>query len=150
MEKDLINKLQTVFEDTKQEKEGTDFWFARDLQKLLEYKEWRNFLLVIEKAKNACEGSEQKVSNHFVDVNKMVTVGSDSKREIKDIMLSRYACYLIAQNGDPRKHTIAFAQTYFAVQTRSIKKSLCKYNKKGYFFKRIFSFVIARKSRYNF
>ena len=91
---------------------------ARDIQELLEYDKWSNFLNVVEKAKIACQNSSHVVLDHFADVGKMVSIGSGSTREIPDIMLSRYACYLIAQNGDPRKETIAFAQSYFALQTR--------------------------------
>ena len=98
--------------------EGIEFWLARELQYLLNYSEWRNFTNVINKAKTACEVSGEIVSNHFVDVNKMVIIGSGAETNIKDIMLTRYACYIIAQNGDPRKEEIAFAQTYFALRTR--------------------------------
>lgn len=118
MKKDLIVKLNKNYEEVAHIEGGVEYWMARDLQSLLEYDEWRNFLNVIEKAKISCENSGQLISNHFVDVNKMVRLGSGSEREIDDIMLSRYACYLIAQNGDPRKESIAFAQCYFAVQTR--------------------------------
>ena len=120
MNQELITQLNQSFNQISQtwEDSGIEYWFARDLQELLEYSEWRNFLKVIEKAKEACENSGGKVENHFVAVNKMVVIGSGAERPIEDIMLTRYACYLIAQNGDPRKDAIAFAQTYFALQTR--------------------------------
>ena len=118
MEKEIISKLQKMFEDCAYEKYGLEFWFARDLQKLLNYDEWRNFLKVIDKAKTASKNSGQETTDHFVDVNKKVKIGSEAEREIEDILLTRYACYLIAQNGDSRKEEIAFAQSYFAVQTR--------------------------------
>jgi DNA-damage-inducible protein D len=101
--------------------EGIEFWLARDLQKLLGYDKWDNFIKVISKAKIACENNKQVVSDHFADVGKMVKLGSGSEREIVDIMFTRYASYLIAQNGDPRKEEIAFAQNYFAVQTRKFE-----------------------------
>ena len=118
MDKEIITTLHKIFEDYIYEHNGVEIWSARDLQELLAYKEWRNFVQVITKAKIACEKSNQNVDDHFVDVNKMVKLGSDSERVIDDIMLTRYACYLIAQNGDPRKQQIAFAQSYFAIQTR--------------------------------
>lgn len=118
MKKEIIARLTKSFEESAHIEQGIEFWMARDIQELLEYNEWRNFLNVIDKAKIACENSRQPIENHFVDVNKMVRLGSGSEREIPDIMLSRYACYLIAQNGDPRKETVAFAQSYFALQTR--------------------------------
>lgn len=118
MKKEIIAKLTKSFEESAHIEQGVEFWMARDIQELLEYNEWRNFLNVVDKAKNACKNSQQTIENHFVDVNKMVKLGSGSDREIPDIMLSRYACYLIAQNGDPRKEPIAFAQSYFALQTR--------------------------------
>lgn len=97
---------------------GEDFWYSRDLQVVLQYTEWRNFMKVIEKAKIACSNSNQEVSDHFVEVNKMVEVGSGAERTIEDMMLSRYGCYLIVQNADPKKEVVALGQTYFAVQTR--------------------------------
>jgi len=119
MKKDIIVTLTGTFEAHAQETEsGVEFWLARDLQHLLGYREWRNFKLVLSKAKTACEVSQHDSDDHFVDVNKMVQLGSGSQREIADIMLTRFACYLIAQNGDPQKEEIAFAQTYFALQTR--------------------------------
>ncbi len=120
MKTELIHTLTSTFEVHAQQTEGgVEYWLARDLQYLLGYIEWRNFSnTVISKAKTACEVSGQAVSDHFVDVNKMVDLGSGSQREVDDLMLTRYACYLMAQNGDSRKSEIAFAQTYFAVQTR--------------------------------
>ena len=119
MNTDTIQSLTEAFEGHAQQTEnGVEYWLARDIQHLLGYTEWRNFLSVVNKAKTACEMSDHAISDHFVNVNKMVELGSGSQRQVDDIMLTRYACYLIAQNGDPRKQEIAFAQTYFAMQTR--------------------------------
>lgn len=118
MRSEIVQRLHKNFEDYVYEKDGVEFWFARDLQELLGYKEWRNFLKVIEKARESCKNSNHPILDHFVDVNKSIPVPKGGEREIEDIILTRYACYLIAQNGDPRKEEIAFAQSYFAVQTR--------------------------------
>jgi DNA-damage-inducible protein D len=118
MKKEIIIKLSQSFEEAVHVEQEVEYWMARDLQELFEYSSWDNFLNVVEKAKIACENSKSLINSHFHDVMKMVKVGSAAHRSISDIMLSRYACYLIAQNGDPRKASIAFAQTYFALQTR--------------------------------
>ena len=118
MKKEIITKLHKSFEEAAYQEDGVEYWLARELQSLLDYTEWRNFAQVIEKAKIACETAGQAVSHHFVDVNKTIPMPKEASREIDDIMLTRYACYLIAQNGDPRKEQIAFAQSYFAIQTR--------------------------------
>jgi DNA-damage-inducible protein D len=118
MKKEIVTRLHRNFEDRAHQQDGVEYWNARELQELLGYMEWRNFLLVVDKARIACRNAGQPDTDHFVDVNKMVDIGSGTSREINDLALTRYACYLIAQNGDPRKDEIAFAMTYFAVQTR--------------------------------
>jgi DNA-damage-inducible protein D len=119
MKKEVVYSLTDMFEAHAQQTDsGVEFWLARDLQYLLGYTKWDNFLNVVSKAKTACDVSGHTVLDHFADVGKMVDLGSGSQREVDDLMLTRYACYLIAQNGDPKKQEIAFAQTYFAIQTR--------------------------------
>ena len=119
MKKEIIHSLTKNFEKSAYKtKEGIEFWLARDLQILLGYEKWSNFIAVIDKAKISCQANNQQVPHHFADAGKMIELPNTATRELSDIMLTRYACYLIAQNGDPRKQEIAFAQSYFALQTR--------------------------------
>jgi DNA-damage-inducible protein D len=119
MSKEISKNNKTVFEQIRQvDENGIEFWGARQLSKVLDYAEFRNFLPVIDRAKEACENSGQQVENHFVDFHEMVPIGSGAIREMESIKLSRYACYLIVQNADPNKEVVALGQTYFAVQTR--------------------------------
>jgi len=114
----------TIFDKVKHlTKNNVEYWSARELQKVLEYQKWDNFVKVIEKAKESCKNSKVNVSNHFADISKMVTIGLNSERHITDIALTRYACYLVVQNGDPSKEAIAAGQTYFAIQTRKQEKT---------------------------
>ena len=124
---EVKNYTESIFDSIKHIDEfGNEYWEARELQKALEYKEWRNFKKSIEKARVSCKISIYKVSDHFVEVNKMVKTG-DSYRKIEDYKLSRYACYLIVQNGDTKKEVIALGQTYFAVQTRKMELTELEY-----------------------
>ncbi len=119
MNTEIIHTLTSTFEaNAQQTDDGIEYWLARDLQQLLGYDEWRNFTAVITKAQTACEISGHAILDHFVGVNKTIQMPKGAEKEVPDLILTRYACYLIAQNGDPRKQEIAFAQTYFAVQTR--------------------------------
>ena len=119
-EKSKLIELKEKFDSiiNTEEKENIEFWYARDLQIQLGYKRWENFIETIKKAMQSCENAGIEVDNHFREVTKMVQIGSGARRNLQDYMLTRYACYLIAQNGDSKKEEIAFAQTYFAVQTR--------------------------------
>jgi DNA-damage-inducible protein D len=118
MEKDTIIKLNKRFEEYAYEQDGIEYWLARELQELLGYSDWRNFLNAINRAKESCETTGEAVSDHFVDITKTIPMPKGASKEVPDLMLTRYACYLIAQNGDPKKEQIAFAQSYFAIQTR--------------------------------
>ncbi len=133
MKKEIVYGLTENFESfVNHTEDNVEFWLARDLQHLLGYGKWNNFKNVIFKAKTACEISGEKISDHFADVGKTIGMPKTAKKEIDDIMLTRYACYLIAQNGDSRKEQVAFAQTYFAVKTRKaeiIEQKLLEYER---------------------
>jgi DNA-damage-inducible protein D len=136
MKKELIVQLHASFEQLLhvEEQSGVEFWLARDLQKILGYDRWENFEKVIQKAISGCETSGYEIRDHFLESTKMVPLGSGAQREVGDYMLTRYACYLIAQNGDPTKAPIAFAQTYFAIKTRKqdlIEKRLAEVERLG-------------------
>jgi DNA-damage-inducible protein D len=124
LKNEVITKLTPSFEEAMRMEDGVEYWMARDLQVLFEYASWNNFVKVIEKAKMACQNSEQSKADHFRDIMKLINIAKGAQKEIPDCQLSRYACYLVAQNGDPRKESIAFAQSYFALQTR--KQELLK------------------------
>ena len=118
MDKKQIEIYKIKFDDIVHEADGVEFWYARELMPHLGYERWENFNNAIKRAIDSCQNAEIEVLDHFREVTKMVTLGSGAERQVKDFMLTRYACYLIAQNGDPKKEEIAFAQSYFAVQTR--------------------------------
>ena len=141
---------ETIFESIKHvDEDGNEYWYARELQKVLEYKRWDKFFNVIESAQVACSISNNNVLDHFSQVGKMVDIGSNTSRNIVDYKLSRYACYLIAQNGDSRKKVIALAQTYFAIQTRKQELLEKEYNSLTEDEKRIYQRNQARKGNYN-
>ena len=147
---ELENINETIFENIKHvDDDGNEYWYARELQKVLEYKRWDKFYNVIESAQVACSISNYNVLDHFSQVGKMVDIGSNTSRNIVDYKLSRYACYLIAQNGDSRKKVIALAQTYFAIQTRKQELLEKEYNSLTEDEKRIYQRNQARKGNYN-
>ena len=119
MENNIMNKTEKNFENIKHiDENGVEFWYARELMEMLEYSKWGNFIKVIDKAKKSCENSNNTIFEHFADVGKTIKMPKNAEKTIEDMKLTRYACYLIAQNGDSRKKQVALAQTYFAVQTR--------------------------------
>ena len=141
---------EKIFEEIKHiDENGNEYWYARELMMVLEYKQWRYFELSISKAIEACNNSNYDALDHFAVVRKMVDIGSNTKRNIKDYKLSRYACYLIVQNCDPRKKVIALAQTYFAIQTRKQELSEEEYNELTEDDKRLYRRNQARKGNYN-
>ena len=138
------------FEDIKHiDENGIEYWYARELQLVLDYKEWRKFEGVVQRAMKACENSDINALDHFVSADKMVQIGSGAERMQKDYKLTRYACYLIAQNGDPRKEVIALAQTYFAIQTRKQEISEKEYNLLTEDEKRFYQRNLTRKGNYS-
>ena len=147
---ELENINETIFESIKHvDEDGNEYWYARELQKVLEYKRWDKFYNVIESAQVACSISNNNVLYHFSQVGKMIYLGKGGQRKISDYKLSRYACYLIAQNGDSRKKVIALAQTYFAIQTRKQELLEEEYNSLTENEKRIYQRNQARKGNYN-
>ncbi len=147
---DIDKNYNKTFEDIKHiDENGVEFWFARELMKVLSYKDWRYFDAVIEKAKIACQNSELTAIDHFVVNNKMVEIGSGAKREQKDYKLTRYACYLIAQNANPRLKIVALAQTYFAVQTRKQEITEKEYSMLTEDEKRFYQRDLTKKGNYS-
>ena len=144
------NYTNETFEDIKHiDKNGIEFWYARELMHILQYSNWQNFEKIINKAKISCENSNINVLDHFTDVNKMVQIGSGAERKQQDYELTRYACYLIAQNGDSRKKVIALAQTYFAVQTRKQEITEKEYSMLTEDEKRFYQRNLTRKGNYS-
>lgn len=152
MEKDLIKNTQNNFETIKHiDENGVEFWYARELMIMLEYSKWGNFKNVINKAKEACKGSDIEEEKHFADAGRVLKVGNNAEMEVDDLKLTRYACYLIAQNGDSRKKAIALAQTYFAVQTRKQEITRQEYEQLSEDQKRLYTRKnVKDKNRYLF
>ena len=141
---------ETIFESIKHVgDDGNEYWYARELQKVLEYTEWRKFVGVIKKAINSCKASNYVASDHFVGADKMINLGKGGQRKVSDYKLSRYACYLIAQNGDSRKKVIALAQTYFAIQTRKQELLELEYNSLTEDEKRFYQRDLNKKGNYS-
>ena len=141
---------ETIFESIKHVgDDGNEYWYARELQKVLEYTEWRKFVGVIKKAINSCKTSNYVASDHFVGTDKMINLGKGGQRKVSDYKLSRYACYLIAQNGDSRKKVIALAQTYFAIQTRKQELLEEEYNSLTEDEKRFYQRDLTKKGNYS-
>ena len=146
----IIDKTNKSFEDIKHiDENGVEFWYARELMPILQYSNWQNFEKIIDKAKISCENSGISVFEHFIDVNKLSKRANNAEVEIKDYELTRYACYLIAQNGDSRKKVIALAQTYFAVQTRKQEISEKEYSMLTEDEKRFYQRDLTRKGNYS-
>ena len=144
------NYTNESFEDIKHiDENGVGFWYARELMPILQYSNWQNFEKIIDKAKISCENSDVNLLDHFIDISKMVQIGSGAKRKQQDYKLTRYACYLIAQNGDSRKKVIALAQTYFAVQTRKQEITEKEYSMLTEDEKRFYQRNLTRKGNYS-
>ena len=147
---DLKLYQEKIFENIKHiDEEGNEYWLARELAHVLEYTEWRNFTKAINKAIIACKNSNNVINNHFVEVNKMVGIGSNTKRKVKDFKLSRYACYLIVQNADSSKEVVALGQTYFAVQTRRQERLEKHYEDMTEDERRLYNRGITKRLNYN-
>ena len=148
--KELEKINEPIFESIKHvDEDGNEYWYARELQKVLEYTEWRKFVGVIKKAINSCKTSNYVASDHFVGTDKMINLGKGGQRKVPDYKLSRYACYLIAQNGDSRKKVIALAQTYFAIQTRKQELLELEYNSLTEDEKRFYQRDLTKKGNYS-
>ena len=150
MTKDIEKYNETIFENIKHiDDNGNEFWYARELMPLLEYSKWQNFKIVIKKAVSACKNSDINIEYHFTDVSKMIEIAKGANRKIEDYKLSRYACYLIAQNGDSRKRVIALAQTYFAIQTRKQEITEKEYSLMTEDEKRFYQRNLTKKGNYS-